>query len=182
MPCGTPTSCCPSAPASWPLPCWSLWGFTSILLGGTWVLLCGPGPPRGVWPWGGLSPCPGPWGPSKDQPRSDPEGLHWCILPDLKDTSMKRSQKADKRARSPPPRGAEAGRAVDAGPLTCVCGEDYIGCRQALQHGCLLPVLQLLPQQLDFISKITLLSLILGLSVFRLQRKGKIIILTRLCF
>ena len=112
----------------------------------------------------------------------DPEGLHWCILPDLKDTSMKRSQKADKRARSPPPRGAEAGRAVDAGPLTCVCGEDYIGCRQALQHGCLLPVLQLLPQQLDFISKITLLSLILGLSVFRLQRKGKIIILTRLCF
>lgn len=78
MPCGPPTSRCPSAPASWPLPCWSLWGFTSILLGGTWVLLCGPGPPRRVWPWGGLSPCPGPWGPSKGQPRSDPEGLHWA--------------------------------------------------------------------------------------------------------
>lgn len=27
---------------------------------------------------GGLSPCPGPWGRSKGQRRSDPEGLHWA--------------------------------------------------------------------------------------------------------
>ena len=102
-------------------------------------------------------------------------------LPDFRHL-YERSRKAEEAGTLPTPRGAQAGGPVDAGPLTRVCGEDHTGRRQALQHGCLLPVLQLLPQQLDFISKITLLSLILGLSVFRLQRKGKIVILTQLCF
>lgn len=29
---------------------------------------------------GGLSPCPGPAGPSKGQPCSEPAGLHWAFL------------------------------------------------------------------------------------------------------
>lgn len=45
----------------------------------TWVLLCGSGPPRTVWPWGPLT-LSWPLRRSKVQRRSDPEGLHWASL------------------------------------------------------------------------------------------------------
>lgn len=83
------------------------------------------------------------------------------------------------------PRGTGSTKAWGAPPgpalLTRVCGQDHVCGREALQHGCLFPVLQLFPQQLDFVPKVAFLSLILGLCVFHLQRKAKkkIIILTQ---
>lgn len=47
--------------------------------------------------------------------------------------------------------------------LTGVGGEDHVGGSEALDHCCFFPLLQLFSQQLYFISKITFLSLILGL-------------------
>lgn len=79
--------------------------------------------------------------------------------------------------------GSTAAWGAPPGPalLTRVCGQDHVCGREALQHGCLFPVLQLFPQQLDFVPKVAFLSLILGLCVFHLQRKAKkkIIILTQ---